>query len=468
MKNKSSRPQQRIFHAIPSYGKRPSSQLVAAVLLFVFLSVTSTSAQDNAAADSPKENVASNQSSNADAKVASVLRLVKLTWKANPSAAAKSLLQIAELIEDGSCDANKVKALSEPLQERFDEALQSSDDPRHQAVACLSALCGNKPAVEACAKILQDEKASEDVRRMTGIILIKKAPKGFSDYLRSHFQDNSKTLSPWTIALAELGFSSEDKEINLLIVSSIPKLPAEFAATVAERATQRKQSSLMMLQAVSEGLIAKDLFNSNQLQRLEKSEDPEIIALLRKTWGQIRVGNRDDRAEAIKSANKTLKNSRGNPEKGWLVFSRVCGQCHLLHDKGYEVGPNLTQNGRSSFSQLLSNVLDPSLVIGTAYQAHTVLTVDGRVLTGLLTENSDDKIVLKIQGGKIETIPRDEVEEAKQSELSLMPEGLEKQMTAEELADLFALLTLEKPPGESDNRLIPETPEQLHRSPLSK
>jgi putative heme-binding domain-containing protein len=107
-------------------------------------------------------------------------------------------------------------------------------------------------------------------------------------------------------------------------------------------------------------------------------------------------------------------------------------------------------------------------VIGTAYQAHTVLTVDGRVLTGLLTENSDEKIVLKIQGGKTETIPRDEIEEAKQSELSLMPEGLEKQMTAEELADLFALLTLEKPPGEADNRLIPETPEQLHRAPKAK
>jgi putative heme-binding domain-containing protein len=467
MKNKSSGVVQTNRCATSSYMVRTLTQLVAAGLLFVSLSTSSSIAQDKAA-DASNTNGSRDPSSTADAKVASVLRLVKLTWKANPAAAAKSLMQIAELVENGDCEAEKVKALSQPLQERFNEALQSSDDPRHHAVACLSALCGNKSAAEACAKILRDEKASEEVRRLSGIILLKQDPKGFADYVRSHFQDKSQTASPWTIALAELGFSSDEKEINLLIVSSIPTLPAELAATVAERATQRKQSSLMMLQAVSEGLIAKDLLNSNQLQRLEKSEDPEIVALLRKTWGQIRVGNREDRAEAIKSANRTLKNSHGNPEKGWLVFSRVCGQCHLLHDKGYEVGPNLTQNGRSSFSQLLSNVLDPSLVIGTAYQAHTVLTVDGRVLTGLLTENSDEKIVLKIQGGKTETIPRDEIEEAKQSELSLMPEGLEKQMTAEELADLFALLTLEKPPGEADNRLIPETPEQLHRAPKAK
>lgn len=447
---------------------RLSFHRAAAAVIFVGLTAAPAIAQENVATDTSKASASRDQSPSADAKVASVLRLVKLTWKANPAAASMSLMQIAELIESGDCDAEKVKTLSDSLQERFSEALKSKDDPRHQAVACLSALCGNTSAVEACAVILRDENASEEVRRLTGIILLKKDPKAFSDYLRSHFLDKSKTESSWTIALAELGFSSDNKENNLLIVSSIANLPPDLAATIAERATQRRQSSLLILQAVSEGLIAKDLLNANQLQRLEKSEDPEIVALLRKSWGQIRVGNREDRAEAIKSATNVLTKSHGNPEKGWLVFSRVCGQCHVLHDKGYEVGPNLTQNGRSSFSQLLSNVLDPSLVIGTAYQAHTVLTVDGRILTGLLTENSDDKIVLKIQGGKTETIPRDEIEEAKQSELSLMPEGLEKQMTAEELADLFALLTLEKAPGESDNRLIPETPDRLHRAPEAK
>jgi putative heme-binding domain-containing protein len=67
-------------------------------------------------------------------------------------------------------------------------------------------------------------------------------------------------------------------------------------------------------------------------------------------------------------------------------------------------------------------------------------------LTGLLAEAGDERVVLKIQGGKIETIPRGQIDEMKTSSLSLMPEEMEKQFTSNEIADLFAFLCLDKPP----------------------
>jgi putative heme-binding domain-containing protein len=136
----------------------------------------------------------------------------------------------------------------------------------------------------------------------------------------------------------------------------------------------------------------------------------------------------------------------------------VCGQCHKLHGTGQEVGPDITVNGRSNFEQLLSNVFDPSLVIGASYQARTVLTTDGRVITGLLAEDNDQRVVLKVQGGKLETIARGDIEEMKISELSLMPEQLEKQITPAELADLFSLLSLDKRPSDPEAKLIPGAP----------
>ena len=54
--------------------------------------------------------------------------------------------------------------------------------------------------------------------------------------------------------------------------------------------------------------------------------------------------------------------------------------------------------------------------------------------------------MLKIQGGKLETIPRDQVEQIKTAEVSLMPEEIEKQLSPQEIADLFAFLCLDKPP----------------------
>jgi hypothetical protein len=71
-------------------------------------------------------------------------------------------------------------------------------------------------------------------------------------------------------------------------------------------------------------------------------------------------------------------------------------------------------------------------------------------------------VVLKLQGGKEEIIPASVIDELKQNSQSLMPEGLEQQMTRAELADLFALLTLENPPESSDNTAISGTPPQLH------
>jgi putative heme-binding domain-containing protein len=136
----------------------------------------------------------------------------------------------------------------------------------------------------------------------------------------------------------------------------------------------------------------------------------------------------------------------------------VCGQCHKIYGEGQEVGPDITVNGRGSFDQLMSNVFDPSLVIGAAYQAQTVITADGRVITGLIAEDSPQRVVLKVQGGKLETIARDDIEESETSRLSLMPENLEQQLKPEELADLFAFITLDKPPDDPTARRLPGAP----------
>ena len=70
------------------------------------------------------------------------------------------------------------------------------------------------------------------------------------------------------------------------------------------------------------------------------------------------------------------------------------------------------------------------------------------MLTGLLAEDGKDRIVLKLQGGKLETIPRDQVDQVKTADVSLMPEEVEKQLSPQEIADLFAFLCLDKPPSD--------------------
>ena len=150
-----------------------------------------------------------------------------------------------------------------------------------------------------------------------------------------------------------------------------------------------------------------------------------------------------------------LNKTKGDPQKGIAVFKKLCAQCHKIYGEGQEVGPDLTNDGRANFDLLLSNVFDPSLVIGASYQATNVVTVQGRSLTGLLVEDGPKRVVLKLQGGKLETIPRGDVDVLSVSKVSLMPEDVEKQLKPQEIADLFAFLTLDQPPNDPAARRIP-------------
>ena len=97
-------------------------------------------------------------------------------------------------------------------------------------------------------------------------------------------------------------------------------------------------------------------------------------------------------------------------------------------------------------------------LIGAAYQATTVLTKKGQSLTGLVAEDNAQRVVLKTQGGKLETIPRADIEEMFVSKLSMMPEDLEKQLKPQDIADLFAYITLDKHPSDPTAKRIAGAP----------
>jgi len=172
-------------------------------------------------------------------------------------------------------------------------------------------------------------------------------------------------------------------------------------------------------------------------------------------WGQVRDERNPDRELVIGRMKRLIRSTPGDAFAGEKVFQKVCGQCHRIYGNGVDVGPDITLNGRNSFDQLLSNVFDPSLVIGSAYRAHTVVTQDGRILTGLLVEDTPQRVTLKVQGGKLETIARADIEEAKSSEISMMPEQLENQITPQEMVDLFAYITLDRPPSDPQAKRLP-------------
>jgi putative heme-binding domain-containing protein len=121
---------------------------------------------------------------------------------------------------------------------------------------------------------------------------------------------------------------------------------------------------------------------------------------------------------------------RGDPTRGALVFYRpelTCTRCHTAGEDDARLGPDLARAGRDATDvYLIESVLLPSKVIKKGYETVVLTTRTGRTLTGLLTQESADAVVLRdaAQDGKLVAVPKKDIDERSDRGPSLMPEGL--------------------------------------------
>jgi putative heme-binding domain-containing protein len=114
--------------------------------------------------------------------------------------------------------------------------------------------------------------------------------------------------------------------------------------------------------------------------------------------------------------------------------------CHKIAGTGHAVGPDLTSSASHDARALLVHVLDPNRYLLPNYEQYVCVDTSGRVVTGMITAQTATSITLKREENKTETILRGQIEELTSSGKSLMPEGLEKKLTKQDMADLIAWL----------------------------
>ena len=328
-------------------------------------------------------------------------------------------------------------------------------------------LLGAEPeAIATARQWALDSQLDANLRKQMFQAVVQIQPKVAAEalvQLLDDLQKNPNIEAGFRDSVLDAGISRATGDTTPVVIAALPKLKSNLQASIAERMCQKGETAQALLSQIVEGNLRKELISPNRVRLLAGDANESIKALVAKIWGNVNTESSKEREEVImRIANALRWDARGDAERGLVVYDRICGQCHLMHGRGIEVGPNITSNGRGSYEQLLVSVFNPSLVIGDAYKSVTLRTVDGTVVTGLLIERTDKRTVVKIQGGKEQIIPEDEIEEFKQDKKSLMPEGMENQMTPQETADLFALLTLESPPTSKENAKISGTPENLH------
>jgi len=135
----------------------------------------------------------------------------------------------------------------------------------------------------------------------------------------------------------------------------------------------------------------------------------------------------------------------GRREQGRIVFAKICATCHQAEGQGTQVGPDLaTVSGRPP-DDLLVHILDPNREVAPNYINYNVATTDGRVVSGIIAEETATTVLLKRALGASDQISRDQIDSISSTGVSLMPEGLENGLSAQDIADLMAFVRLIQP-----------------------
>jgi putative heme-binding domain-containing protein len=151
-----------------------------------------------------------------------------------------------------------------------------------------------------------------------------------------------------------------------------------------------------------------------------------------------------------KTLGRTFEPSRvlsleGDALRGRLIFfsdAARCRNCHHQDDAALSVGPTLADISRKYMqsSELLQHIVMPSQKIEDKYATWIAVTNDGRSLNGLVEQQTDEQIVIKMADRQLVTVSKSDLEDLQKSTTSLMPEGVLADLTADEAADLFAFI----------------------------
>jgi putative heme-binding domain-containing protein len=244
------------------------------------------------------------------------------------------------------------------------------------------------------------------------------------------------------IRLAALGGLGrfDDSHVTDELIGQLPHFSDALRQRAIDLLCARKDSSAALLAAVERGEVDPKAVSVDQLRRIVGQGDPSLTEAVEKRWGKVRAATAGEKQAMIVVLNRTLSDGAGDASRGKEIFTKHCATCHSLFGEGAKVGPDLTSVDRQNRSLLLLNIVDPSSTIRPEFVSQTVALNDGRILAGLITENSAQEITLVDSKAQKSSIPRAEIDEIKPAELSLMPEKLLESLPADQLRDLFSYL----------------------------
>lgn len=300
----------------------------------------------------------------------------------------------------------------------------------------LSVVFGDGRAIDELRALVVDSAADPNARRQALRTLLGSRPSDMLPVLHSLLGDRAVVVE----TLRGLALYDDPTTPSRMLNASgafSPEARTEMINTLASRPAYAK----VLLQAIRQGNLKPNEVSAFHARQIEAFGDESLRVDLIAVWGDVRATGAEklSQIQQLKRELEGVQVSSAGLSNGRAVFNQVCANCHVLYGQGKNLGPDLTGSNRKQLDYLLENIIDPSASVGADFRAMLFSVDDGRILSGVVREQSDRTVTIQT-AQEVITLERDQIIETKPTGTSLMPDGLLQNLSQEQIRDLIAYL----------------------------
>jgi len=225
-----------------------------------------------------------------------------------------------------------------------------------------------------------------------------------------------------------------DDGVAAVLLERWTELTPALAAQAREGLMSRTSWTVLLLDAITNSRLPNSTLSPSELQRLADLPDEGVRSRALKL---LETTARSSRDEVLRSYQVSLTLT-GDKAKGAAVFKQHCSVCHQIGSVGHQVGPNLATLKNRGPEAILTNVLDPNREVNPAWRDYLAVTSEGMTHNGVLISETAVSLTLRRAEARETSLLRADLEALRDTGRSLMPEGLEKNIDTQAMADLVA------------------------------
>lgn len=310
----------------------------------------------------------------------------------------------------------------------------------------LSALFGDATALRAYRDRLAEAKTPTVEREHALTVLLQAGDAETAPVLFDLLRQRQAPVALRRQALQALA-SLKHPQTPAVLSELLPQLPSTEQPDAINTLASTPEGAKALLQAAAAKQVPASALSPFLIRQLMAFKNAEIDALIRSAWGDVNAPKADlgERTKKYRDLLTPAALKKGDLAQGKALFTATCGACHKLFGEGQNVGPDITGSNRGDLNYLLENVLDPNAVIGKAYQLNLFTMKDGRVLSGVIKDESAAVVKIAMMGGVEFSLPQADIAKREVSKLSTMPEGLFDALTPEQVIHLVKYLQSQSP-----------------------